>query len=453
MYVGGAAKANDPAGPVGPVRRRVVRTREYTDVAVPLDLLLNGGSIEIYPDLLRTGVVRTYSRDGKIIFQAGGLVGFIPLNDRVALEIEPRVPIGNLERILLLAGNSSPVVLSGHLSSFKQSAVALPQSLLDVLASRLAALTEACWNEGLHSDYVQRVRVGQSPRGRIKVYETSQARIRSNSSLVMVSEQFERTHDTAPNECIAAALDQLHQIYSGIRNKAGVRVLASRLGRARNLLPRYARGRRDFLTHPLVADPRRLPVSRPSYPAAVALAKIVLSGAGVELRNRNGELSLPPMIIRMETVFESYLRVVLASNEGEILALDGNLDPPSGASTNLFHSAPDHSHHKDARSTPDIVCALASSPGRRLVIDAKYKLDVTRDDINQVLGYALTFRARSVMLACPRKSEKVARGLQLLGEVAGVSVLLYRFDLNAVDLELEESAFRAEVSALLAALP
>jgi len=86
-----------------------------------------------------------------------------------------------------------------------------------------------------------------------------------------------------------------------------------------------------------------------------------------------------------------------------------------------------------------------------VVIDAKYKLDVSRDDVNQVLGYALTYGTDTVALVLPRKSAAAPRGLQLLGQVGGVSVYTYVFDLGSPDLEAEEQLFRVHAGNLLAA--
>lgn len=434
------------------VRRQVVKAAEYTDVAIPIDLVIHEGKLDIYPELTRSNVLRTYSKDGQLILQAGGLIGFIPLNDRLALEIEPRVPIGNLERILLLAGNVASIVLAKHLSSYRRSNVELPQSFLDVLADRLVALGEACWNEGLHSEYVPRIAVGQSPRGRLHVYATAKRRVKTHDSLVTVSEQFHRTHDTGPNRCIAAALDRLHSVYSGMKDRAGARRMASRLRRARQLIGQVSTTQpKAFERHTFVIDPASLPASRPSYPAAVALSKVVLSGEGFEIRSREGNVTLPPMMIRMEVAFEAYLRVVLSANQDGFAVLDGNLRPPDGASTKLFHSAPDTSAHRRVPSTPDIVLQELAEPAQRVVMDAKYKLDISREDVNQVLGYALTYRTRTVVLATPRKSDTSPHGLQLLGEVSGVSVYLYVYDLGSRNLEAEEHLFRTAARDLLAA--
>ncbi len=448
----GNAEAEELIAPQGGQRREVFATQEHADTAIPLELVVRHDRLDIYPELLKSGVLRIYSKEGRLFFQAGGWIGFVPINDRVALEIRPRVPIGNLERILSIAGNTSPIVLGAHLQQYASSESALPGSLIDVLAERLSSLVEACWNEGLHFEYRATRRTGQHPRGRLKPFATALERVRSGNALQTVSEQFERTHDTAPNRCIAAAIDHLYAAYSSMKNRTGARAMASRLWRAQSFLAGVTRDHdQAYLSHGWVRSPELAPASRPSYPATIALAKIVLSGHGIAFRSKSGPVSLPPMMLSMEAAFEDYLRNTLASQASGIVALDGNKSAPGGASTHLFHSTPEGSPAKSTRSTPDIVCFHQDRPSARLIIDIKYKPDVTpgRDDLNQVLSYALSYQSSDVVLAYPKKGAQSPHGLQHLGTVSNVRVFTYFFDLGVDDLQAEEALFQTAIARLL----
>ena len=234
-------------------------------------------------------------------------------------------------------------------------------------------------------------------------------------------------------------MDRMYAVFSNIRDRKGVRPLTSKLGRARQLLSHVPRSRGDeYLQDPMVEEPSKLPPSRPSYPFAVALAKMILSGSGLELRSSTGSITLPPMMISMEAAFESYLRKVLQTNADDLLVKDGNLAPPKGASELLFHKMPIRSQALSSRSTPDIVCSLKESPQLRLIVEVKYKPDTSRDDFNQVLGYSLTFRTSIVVLASPRKSSSSPVGLVLVGEVSSVHLYSYFIDLGASDLGAQE---------------
>lgn len=429
--------------------RRVICVEEYGEVPIPVELLLSGSQLKLYPGLAKTGIVRTYVRNGDLIFQVGGFVGFLPINDHVALEIAPRVPIVNLERILLLADADASIVLANHARSFSVTQSGISPSFLDFLTDRLIVLVEKCAIEGLHYEYARRRREGQNPAGRILPYQTIQGRRKSGGHLKMVSDSFERTHDTAPNQCIAAALNNLYKIYCGMRDRSGKRARVSRLARARRFFDRVSETSIGaLLTNPLVSDPTKLPSSRPSYPDALSISKLVISKIGVDIRDRTGQVSLPPMLFNLEDAFEKYLRNVLRDNASGFRVLDGNLAQPVGARKKLFHSTPAESPYLDTYACPDIVCESLESKAQ-IVIDVKYKPSVSRDDINQVLGYALTFQSNTVVIASPRSRVGSEVGLILLGKIGAVKVFNYFFDLSVTDLEGEEARFSNEVVRLM----
>ena len=203
----------------------------------------------------------------------------------------------------------------------------------------------------------------------------------------------------------------------------------------------------SFLKHRLVSNPFELPATRPSYPAALCVAKVIIESGGVLFRSSAGHLSLPPLLINMESVFEDYLRAVLA--EAPLVVLDGNKSPPLGGSKPLFESTSDGKPGAAEKATPDIVCyreLLSARPA--LIIDAKYKLigkTSDRSDVNQVLAYALCYGCPQVMLVYPRRSASSERGLSSLGKAGAVEAFMYRFDLGASDLTAEETLFREEV--------
>ncbi len=83
-----------------------------------------------------------------------------------------------------------------------------------------------------------------------------------------------------------------------------------------------------------------------------------------------------------------------------------------------------------------------------VILEAKYKAAENRDDVNQVLTYALSYRIPTIVLVLPAESE-ADRGLTVVGEVQGIRVLRYRINLAAIDLELEEVAFIAAIAPLI----
>ena len=84
-----------------------------------------------------------------------------------------------------------------------------------------------------------------------------------------------------------------------------------------------------------------------------------------------------------------------------------------------------------------------------MVADAKYKDDLTRDDLNQVITYASTYRVEHVLVIMPARIASES-GLGYRGRVDRISVHTYRFSLDAADLDQEETKLLAAVRALCA---
>ena len=161
-----------------------------------------------------------------------------------------------------------------------------------------------------------------------------------------------------------------------------------------------------------------------------------MSGHGIELRGDGEDVSLPSFLINMETLFEDYVRHVVATQLIGVEVLNGNTD----GSRPLFDnsSAP--------KATPDIVVRRgADFP---LIGEVKYKSLEKREDRYQVLAYGISYRARNVVLVLPADSAASA-GLASIGEIDSLRVHRYRFDLSATDLAAEEARFGAAVGNLL----
>src|SRR5689334_13106941 len=94
--------------------RLVLTVNEYEPLAVDYDELVVGGRLQIYDEVVGKGYFSVYARKDQLIFQAGNYVGLIPINERIAIDVRPRVPIRSLERLLRIAG-AQPIVIRREL--------------------------------------------------------------------------------------------------------------------------------------------------------------------------------------------------------------------------------------------------------------------------------------------------------------------------------------------------
>src|ERR1700733_7924969 len=96
--------------------RNVINAVEHETKTLPPDIIGPDGRIQIYDDV--TKLFQLTFKSGAPAIQCGRYLGFIPINDHHALEISPRVPIGNLERLVGMAAGYTPKVLRKYTRLF-----------------------------------------------------------------------------------------------------------------------------------------------------------------------------------------------------------------------------------------------------------------------------------------------------------------------------------------------
>jgi 5-methylcytosine-specific restriction enzyme subunit McrC len=150
----------------------------------------------------------------------------------------------------------------------------------------------------------------------------------------------------------------------------------------------------------------------------------------------------------MSSIFEAYLlrllKLVAAANHWPVTVLDGNKLQPVGGGKRLFDGS------SPPEATPDIVIAKGTVSRRihPVLIEVKYKPLPDRDDINQAIAYATSYRCDEVIIAQPKATNAhLELGLSLLGRIDNLTVHRYIFDLGAADLTEQENLFTSAVLA------
>lgn len=426
--------------------RTAIQGAEHEIKHLPRELIREDGSLDLYPDVSK--LFRLVFDKGVPCIQCGGWVGYIPLNDCYALEVSPRVPIGNLERLIGMAAGYSPRILEKYTRYFSHSDE-IPDSLFDILADQLTKAFDQIWEKGLLKSYERKQRIGSTPFGRIDPFQTSLRSAKAGMPTAL-SSAFYRTMDFAPNRILRFAFEKLLARYAGNNNQSQ---------RKRILRIRKAAAKLDDLANPVGIDLspeaiarviQYLPTYHEGYADALMLAQLIISDAGISIRGKDGLVILPSIIIDMAKVFEAYTRRVLAdhfSSKVGIAVRDGNAAPPAGAKTFLFD--PIEPETKNVPVTPDIVIEVNGQV--RLVIDAKYKpasKQPERDDVNQVVLYGARYGTDRVMLLHAERVDNET-SVSLLGGVGPYRVYNARINLNALNIEHEEKQLAEAIEALL----
>lgn len=425
--------------------RTILTAAERETIDLPASILAKGGRLDIYEDVLKLFQVR-FSK-GLPVLQMDRYVGYIPLNDDYAIDVRPRVPIGNLERLVRLANGYEPVVLANYLRAFSHSEER-PPALIDIIADHLIKTFERLWDAGLLSEYVLRERHGVSPVGRIKPMASALRSMRSGRPQ-SVSSAFHRTRDIGPNRVIRFALERLLRQLLAVPDAALHSTRRVDLRRALAKLDAVSRPDAFQITNDAIAGfIRRLPHHHDRYADVLILSQLVISEAGLSIRGKGALTVLPTVLIDMERVFEDYMRQTLRRElepGGKFDIRDGNKHGDRGAKTTIF----DLGAARNSPVTPDIVVLVDGLPA--IIIDTKYKPEEGlpgRGDLNQVVTYGVKYGCSKVMLLYPDRG-KAGRFCELLGSIGGISVYTGRVDLDAHDIEAEERLFSGALEGLL----
>ena len=393
----------------------VYKARERERTTIPLADVLIDGRFDILPDVQAKDYFNVRFQSNELVITAGKYVGLIPINDRIVIDVEPKMPIANM--LAILAAVEGDVVQLAVLQREYGLAEATP-AIMEALAGVFVESLHRVEVEGILKQYRSFSIAGPSIKGSVRFGTSLQSFWSRGVGHAAVSEYFDLTSDLADNRLLrfASQLLLLHHINTG-QLRRSVKALA-------HFDELFARA--GIESKPPDDSEINLKESVPSYKRAIGLARMVVKRQGIELRDTVGGVSLPSFLVDMETLFEQYTRHALLRWFTGVRVLDGNAD----GKKLLFDSG-------DPRpANPDVVFR-ATNGDCVMVVDAKYKSRESREDINQVLTYAMSYRTKLVALILPA-AMPADSGMSELGRVDGVVLCRYRFDLAASNLDAEE---------------
>lgn len=444
--------------------------KEYGNIPVPLTDMVVNGQLDLYPEIIDKRYLLMHLNKGQVIFQAGGIIGLIPVNDRVAIEVEPRVPISNVERLVRMAEH-----MPNTLPTFPRSYGTHPEwsgGIVDQLAEELLAGIAQIDAQGLERAYPQRTMDTSFPRGKIQVGVTVQRHLARGVPHRVTASWFQPSVDTVVNRCIKYAVWYLlaHH-YQRLQPYAGMRQMVRRLNRGYQLFGGVTLDQTcAFLDDPLVRDPTRMSVLRSYYQNTLAVATTIIRNRGVAFTGEGTELQLPSLILNLEVAFEAYIRRIIQEHfiavAPDLRVFDGKqtiaVEGTRPSAAPLFARPPQDNPNafddhlgRHTGTTPDVVVQL---PGHAddnatypMLCEVKYKPIKglpDRSEMEQAIVYGVAHDAPHVVIVCPRTG--TAHRLMTIGHIGEIVLHLYLFDLAADDIEAEEYHFAADLFNLVA---
>ena len=429
-------------------RRRTIRLIEHDYRTLPADVVRADGTLDLYGDVQRRFEI-TYRRPHRrLAIRSGGWIGHIPINDHYALDIEARVPVNNLERVLARSGDPRIERLAKYYHRYGHTDET-PKALYDVLADQFLTALDAVWRGGLAKAYVREDRTSCAPFGRVYPFlsERLTQQVGGPEARFVA---FVRTRDCPPNRVLCTAARRLVALYTTWEGRAAQTGRLRQLREARRRLEAIAgpASRNELSARAVQHEIRHIPAFRQGYVWALELAQMIVDGYGVRIGDEgDGRATLPALLVNMADTFEKYVRGVLRKGltRGEaILVKDGNASGVDGGRRDFFSEF--HGIGEVPPATPDIV--VCARDRILAVIDVKYKparATPDRADLNQVVSYGVAYACQNVVIVYPNVPRDGFEMLQL-GRVGPIRVYRGSLNLGAADLDVEEERFWRSVA-------
>jgi len=426
--------------PLGSRAITVLQGKERSSIKVPFRQIIDAnGKVKIDSNINRGLIEIRQSGQGDIVLKIGGVVGRLPINSNMAIDISPKFPMGNLARLMSLSDD----YLSKRMDIWRSYEVTKSDGYLpELLLKNLAEYLKRAHIEGTHREYVKQSVEG-SLRPRINFTKSSQRFWAKGQMTKAVSDQFQFTRNNLVNQILSEACKtsiSLSRDIPGLHSetKTFVQFLAG--------MPKFKQ-----ISHAALIDRHQeaistVPSFKPSLAKAIEISIEILKRSGVSYLVGKQGIELPSYLINLETAFESYCRNILSKGlraaDSKIIVGDGNRKPWI---KKLFNGEGAN------EAKPDLVITYGEDRSPTVIGDVKYKRDIKVEDRYQIIAHALSYNVDTAFLCCPAGHNQEA-GLVKTGEIGNeaslISLYEYRFDLQS-SLEAEEKAFVSAVFSLL----
>lgn len=379
--------------------------RDVTSIPIA-EILSEDGSPHIFPEIKSKGYFDIDFKGNELVLVAGKYIGLIPINEWTAINVQPKVGVSSLVRII---SKSREYLDSLHFFEryYKETSATSP-TIFEFFANCLSIELQKLEREGVYKQYIRRPGNISSPRGRVNIGRTIARNWSKGLYFKVCCDYFEFTADNHYNRMIKFTLwyclSHLVQIRS---NNAGLIRTLSYYFNYFNSIPLDKNKR--FL-EPVVADihDQKIPVLRMYYENICKICRCIIEDIGIMLTSPGEDVKMLSFIINMENVFEKYLLYILRESKellgADAMILDGNKE----GKRYFFKDT------KKYQAKPDII--VRHDGDFKLIMDAKYKKKTSETDRYQIIAHALSYGVNKAVLIMPL-SDQPNPGLVRIGEV------------------------------------
>ena len=405
----------------------IFNAAEWGPTDIPIEYVMKDGKFNIYPEVQRKGYFNILFRSNSLTLTAGEYIGLIPLNDNVAIHVQPKVPLDNLIHFISKSGEKVTAInfereyselryFSPNIFEFIIRSLLFELRNMDKLGVFRKYTTVDC-NDGM-------------PRGKLLFKGTMRNIMRHQNHNVSYS-YFMLDKDIPENRCIKYALWLVLNYFKDLNYEP--RNLVREAAYFYRMLEhiKLDRDRQFLLDIKNILKKNQIPSIRQYYSNILRTSLFVINRSSIAVERFEGEeVRFPSFVIKMSDVFEKYLLCILKEGmiKRDVRVLNGNT---SEGMKKLFLDTP------TPTANPDIV--IRKDETIPIIIDAKYKEKPRREDLNQIISYCLSYGSSQGLLVCPKTSDLI--GEEYIGEISGIRIFTYYFNLENKDILKEEQTF------------
>ena len=410
-------------------RLTVIPCQEHDEVAIPVkDLLRSDGSLDIYEDVASRGFFDIDFKQGSLVVKATRFVGFIPLNDRIAIHVTPRAPISNLLRMVARCG-AKVQGLQDFIRGYELSS-ANATDVEDVYAESFLSALTTMRTVGPIRRYCS-YQSDRTLRGRILISPSLARGYAQGLNVRPLFEVNEYTADIEENQLLKTTARRLKNHFIKRGGKANLEI-AYRCNEIEKLLNGVTdvQPENPNLLRRVPLMLRRLPSTHRFYESALWLSYLVLMKSVVRMEAL-GRARFETLVFDVSLIFEQYVRKILQEARSGPLrgfqVFDGNRNSvPLFATGATYATKPDYYFRSFERDV-----ALA---------DAKYKAEPSTQDRYELLAFCEALGVHRAVFICPYLGTGPRR-LHLGITRSGKCLEIVKLDLAATDFRQEEDRF------------
>ncbi|HHU6578608.1 MULTISPECIES: 5-methylcytosine restriction system specificity protein McrC [Klebsiella] len=354
-----------------------------------------------------------------IELRALGLIGYLPLTDKIALNLKPKFPINNFWEMLSIADENYSRILP-VLRSYQNAETSTPHL---ILVKSYCYFLKEILSVGFFRDYKEKL-IGGYCRPKIDIGKTISRYISKGQEFHSYSNVFEFTKNVRINGFIKSACVSFLRVLSNNNDFIGEkRILKEAL-----MVLDYVHSE---VFHPndisLCSD---LPKwSQDYYFGALSVYSIFLGYRSVGFMYGEKGCRMPSFLFSLDSIFENFIRNSFrtALKDKQIAVLDGN---------NPKHQVPLFQDNKRFPIKPDLIYRTGKERKVIAIGEVKYKPKIDESDRYQVISHAIALNSPIAFWISPATNG--SGGMEYIGEISN-GIKFYHYKLNIYDGLIENS--------------